>query len=139
HGGGGGRGERGTAVGLGAAQRLFVALRRGRERVGRVVERREVQKRREVVARRGHVRLARIGGGREQALVELTVPLPDLLLFVFRKLLDLFGVLAHGLGQSRELIRQDFGVGEAHHGGAHRLRQGAPVHERRVVEGREPL
>src|SRR5256886_6324892 len=30
-------------------------------------------------------------------------------------------------------------VGEAHHGGPHRLGEGAAVHERRVVERREPF
>src|SRR5438874_8605572 len=66
-----------AAIGLGAPQGFLVAFRRARQRVGRVVERREVEKRRKSFPCRGHVGLARIGGGREPALVELAVPLAD--------------------------------------------------------------
>src|SRR5256885_10713442 len=58
-----GLGQRRTAVALDAPQRRFIALRRAGERVGRVVERREVQKRREGVPPPGHGRVAPVGGG----------------------------------------------------------------------------
>src|SRR4029077_16243818 len=78
-----GLGQGRPAVGLGVRQGFLIALGGARQRVGRVVERREVHERRQLVARRRHVRQTRVGGGREQALVELAVPLPDLVLFVF--------------------------------------------------------
>src|SRR5207244_219539 len=100
-------GEGRAAVGLGARQGFLIALRRARQRVGRVVERREVQKRGKLLPRGGHVGLARIGGGREQALVELAVQLPDLIMLVFGEFLGLSSVLRQGFGLPGGLLRHE--------------------------------
>src|SRR5439155_1745708 len=80
-----------------------------------------------------------IVGGAEDALVNLAVPLLDLVLLVLQELLELAHVAPDGLREVAELVGQELGIGEPHHGGADRLGEGAAVHERRIVERRVPL
>ena len=134
-----GLGERRAAVRFGFGERLVVAVRGAGEGVDGVVELGEIQVRRDRFLRRRHQRLTRIVGGAEDAFVDLPVLFADRVLRVLQQLLDLARVAPDGLGESGEVVRQQIGAGQAHHGRSHRLGEGAAVHERRVVERRVPF
>src|SRR2546422_7302282 len=84
-------------------------------------------------------RLAGVRRRREDALLDLAVPLARLLLPALEQLLQLARVAAHGLREPAELQRQHLGVREAEYSGARRLGERAAVDERAVVERREPV
>ncbi len=94
--------------------------------------------RRRVLSGRRHGPLPWIGGRGEHPFIQFAIALRRLLLLVLQQLLDLLGVAPHRLGEARELVREDLGIGEPEHRGADRLREGTSVHERGVVEPRVP-
>jgi hypothetical protein len=109
------------------------------ERRQSVFERREIQEGRLRLDRRRHGRLTRIGRGAENAFLDLLVALADFVAFGLPKLLHLVHVALHGVGEVGEIVGQQIGVGQAHHGRAGGLRQCAAVDEIGVGEVRVPV
>ena len=119
-------------------QRFVVALGAPGQRLGRVVERREVEMRRHRLARRRRRGTALIKGGRKEAVVELLVALADLVLLLLELLLQVLRVLLHNARERRELDGQQLRIGQPQHRGADGLRQGSPVDELTVGVFRVP-
>ena len=118
---------------------LPVVLRCALERGHAVVERREIQKRRNLFLLRRNGLDARIFDGRENSLVDLAIPFHSVLARIARQFPHLVHVAADGFAEIVEIERQQIGVRQTHDGNASGLRQGAPVDEVLVREMRVPV
>ena len=100
-------GERGGAI-----PRAFVAAGAVGQRRRRVLERREVDCRRDDFQLRRRLRKTRVGDRREDAVTNLLVALPDVGLLLPEQLVQLLHVLVDRIGEIGELDRQDVAVRE---------------------------
>src|SRR5260370_29272821 len=104
-----------------------------------MAQRRKVEERRATIHLERYQSLFRIGDGGKLALFELLVALLDLIALRLPKFVQLIGVFLNGVGEVREIVRQEVRISQAHHDRSDGLRQRTAVAKIRVGEMGVPV